>query len=646
VRSDWEIVGVMPEGFTYPIGSGLAGAVDIWMPVVPRPQDLVRDQGRTYNLSVVGRLRRGETLERADAQMRVIHASLATQYPDWFADRGILVRRLQDAVVGTRVRDWMLFLLGAVGFVLLIACLNVANLLLARATARAREVAVRSALGARRWDLSRALLVESLMLAMLGAIGGILLAFWAVTVLRATLPENLPRLAMVAVDFRVLGVTALASIATGVGFGMLPALHVGRADVAGTLRQSGRSHTSGSGKLRTTLVGVEIASAVVLLTGAALFLASFIRVMRVDLGLDPRHVMAVSLAPAIISSADLAPSAPSSARTEVVSAQTLTMAALERAKAVPGVTAISALTLGLPLSGNSLTASVVAPGRVEPFTGEDELWLHGVGAGYLDVVRGRLLGGRWIADSDTSGSPPVVVLSEDAVRRYFGSREPIGQTIQIEGFARMVVGVVGNMRLAGPERPIQPEGYIPYLQTDQKNADLVFRTGPDPAQVLPGLLAAIRAVVPKAAAGSAETIERHFGRIVAQRKFNMVVLVLFGVVAIVIAAVGIYGLMAHLVAQRTREIGVRIALGAAPARILEMVLRRATFLLSTGLAAGLLAAGALERFVRSFLFEAAPHDPRIYAAVAAALLVVGLAAAAGPARRAARVDPLVALRTD
>ena len=198
-------------------------------------------------------------------------------------------------------------------------------------------MAVRSALGARRWDLSRALLIESLMLSLIGAIGGVLLAFWAVTVLRATLPETLPRLAMVAVDLRVLGVTALAAIVTGVGFGMLPALQVGRTDVAGTLRQSGRSHTTGaSGRVRTTLVAIEVASAVVLLTGAALFLASFVRVIRIDLGLDPRHVVAVGLAPKIISSAELTPSSPSDARTQIVSVQSLTMAALERAKAVPG----------------------------------------------------------------------------------------------------------------------------------------------------------------------------------------------------------------------------------------------------------------------------------------------------------------------
>ena len=232
-------------------------------------------------------------------------------------------------------------------------------------------------------------------------------------------------------------------------------------------------------------------------------------------------------------------------------------------------------------------------------------------------------------------------------RRYFGTRNPIGETIVIDGFGRTVVGVVHNMRLGGPERQIQPEGYIPYLQTDQKNADLVFRTGPDPATVIPGVLAAVRSVAPKAASGTPETIELHFARIIAQRKFNMIVLVLFGVVAIAIAAVGIYGLMAHLVAQRTREIGVRIALGRGAAwhRRHGATARDAAHARSACVA-GLAVAAGLERLVRAFLFEAQPHDLRVYAAVAVVLLSTGLFAAIGPARRASKVDPLVALRAE
>jgi predicted permease len=486
------------------------------------------------------------------------------------------------------------------------------------------------------------------MLSLIGAAGGVLLAYWGVTVLRATLPQNLPRLASVAVDLRVLGVTALAAIGTGLLFGTLPALQLARGDVAGRLRVSGRSQTDGaaSSRLRAALVTVEVAAAVVLLAGAALFLSSFMRVVGVDLGFNPEHVVSVNVDPLVINSAELAPRMPPGQRAKVDATQTVTLAAVERVKAVPGVVAASVLTGGLPLSGNNMTLPVEVAGRAEPFTGEDEVSLHAVGSGYLDVVRARLMRGRWLADSDVLGSPAVVVLSEGAVHRYFGERDPVGQVAVIDGYPRTVVGVIGDLRLGGPEQDARPEGYVPYLQTDQRNADVVFRTDPDPSTLIPAVVAAVRSVAPKAAARSPETVERLFAGLIEQRKFNMIVLTLFGALAVVIASVGVYGLMAHVVAQRTREIGLRIALGAVPAGILQMVLRRSLVLTLAGIAAGLAIAAALERLVRAFLFRATPHDPLVYAGVAVVLVAAGLVAAIGPARRAARVDPLVALRAE
>jgi predicted permease len=322
------------------------------------------------------------------------------------------------------------------------------------------------------------------------------------------------------------------------------------------------------------------------------------------------------------------------------------MAALERTQAVPGVVAASALSSGLPLSGNSMSVPVQLPGQQPVFRGDDEAFVHGVTPKYLDVMRSTLIRGRWIEAGDVAGSPPVVVLSDEAVRRYFGSRDPMDRTIILNEAPRTVVGIVRGVRLGGPESEVPPEAYIPFLQSDQRSADIVVRTGPDPALVAPHVQAAIRTVIPNAVVYEPQTLAQHFGALVAQRKFNMIVLALFGSLAVVIASVGIYGLMAFVVAQRTREIGVRIALGAVPAGILQMVLGRATRLMVVGLFVGLAGAAALEQLVRAFLFDARAHDPAVYGAVVIVLLVTGFVAAFGPARRAARVDPLEALRAE
>jgi len=640
--ASYEIVGVMPAGFTWPIGSVVVSSVDLWVPLVATPRDTLRTGGRTYNLTVVARLRPDVTIAMAAARMTQIRDALATEYPDWFVDHGVAVRPLHSSIVGAEVRSWMMLLLAAVGFVLLIACLNVANLLLARAAARAREVAVRSALGASPWDLARALIVESLMLSLVGAISGVLLAFWGVRILRATLPEGLPRLATVAVDLRVLAVAALVASVTGLLFGTLPALQFSRPDVSRTLRLGGRSHTGGrlGTGLRTWLVTAEVALAVVLLAGAGLFISSFLRLLAIDLGLNPDRVVSVDI--------DVRPPGTGISRAaRLAAAHPVILAALERAQAVSGVVAASVLSSGLPLSGTSMTLPVQLPGRRDPpFDNDDSAFVHGVSARYLDVMQSTLLRGRWIQDSDVAGSPPVVVLSDEAVRRYFAGHDPLGSTVLMNDKPVTVVGVVRGVRLGGPESSIQPEAYIPFTQSDQPSAEIVFRTGPDSLRVGVEVKAAIQALAPGAVVYDPETIDTYFARLIAQRKFNMIVLTLFGALAVTIASVGIYGLMAFLVAERTREIGVRIALGAVPGSILQMVLGRAARLMLVGLAGGLVGAAALERAIRVFLFDARAHDPVVYGGVALVLLATGLVAAFGPARRAARVDPLVALRAE
>ena len=607
---DVEIVGVMAADFVYPVGSAVVSTVDLWMPFAPTARDTTRGPARVYNLSVLGRLKPGASFEDAAARMTQIHAALAVQYPQWFTDHGVLVRRWQDAVVGASIRSWMLLLLGAVGVVLLIACLNVANLLVARAEARRRELAVRTALGASRWQLTRALVFESVLLSMTGAVCGVLAALWGVEILRSALPGQVPRLANVVVDLRVLGVASATAFATGVLFGTLPALQLSRPDIAVLLGRDGRAlagRRSGSG-LRGALVIAEVALAVILLAGAGLFLTSFMRVVGTDLGLDPHRVISLTVRGQVIDPSRYGPATTASARLTLAGARTRMLSALDRVRAVPGVLAVSPLTGGLPLGGSGFTVPVKIPGGRE-FTGDDEAAVHAAGPAYLTVMGATLADGRWIDERDVDGAPAVVILSDDAARRYFNGERAVNRPILLDGIERVVVGIVRRMRLKGPEGSVEPEAYVPFLQTTHATGEIVVRTATDPAAIAPALQAAIRAAVPDALVEEPETIERYFTAQIARRKFNMIVLSLFGVVAVAIAAVGVYGLMAYLVSQRTREIGVRVALGAGAGGILRMVLGRATVLMCLGLVLGLVGAAALEHLVRAFLFNARPFDP-------------------------------------
>jgi predicted permease len=639
------IVGVMPPAFAYPIRP-MASVVDVWMPFVPTPNLLVRARSRNYMLSVIGRPKPGVALEQVAADLTRIRNQIAAENPGWLGDdQAIQVRRWQDTVVATSVRSWMLLLLGAVAGVLLIACLNVANLLVARAAARGPELGVRTALGATRWDLSRALLIESVVLSVLGGLGGIIAAFWGVDVLRSSLPAGVPRLAGVAVDLRVMVVALSAAAITGVVFGVLPALQASRPDVVTLVGRGGRSQSAGrfGRRIRTALMIAEVALAAILVAASGLFLASFARVATIDLGFDPRHT--VAFFGSVMSTSALTPATTPETQAAAASGHAVATAALERIRAVPGVIAAEAMQGGRPFSRSWVSVDVQHADRLtEAFTGPDEPKVRSVGPRYLDVIRGRLIKGRWIAGTDVTGAPPVVVLGDEAARRYFGTRDPVGHSILMQGYARQVIGVVAAMRWEGPEAPVNPEVYIPFAQTSHDKAEIMVRTEPDPATLLPAIKDALRAAMPGTMVGEPTLLEQSYADLLAQRRFNMIVLAIFGIVAIVVAAIGIYGLMAFVVAQRRREIGVRVALGAAPAGILRMILRTATTLMAAGLAIGIAGALLLEQTVRSFLFNPAKYDPVVYGAVAAVLFAAGLFAALGPARRAARVDPLIALR--
>jgi predicted permease len=634
----WSIIGVMPQGFTYPLPS--TRSMDLWTLYIPPRAELTRAPNRhtSSNLQVVGRLKDGTSLETARLDIEAITNRAKAQFPAWFVDRGVAVQSLQDAVVGP-AKSWMLLLLASVTFVLLIACVNVANLQIARAAARSRDVAVRAALGASRWRIVRGLFTESLLLSAAGTALGVAFAVWGVHVLRTSLPANLPRLNEVAVNYRVLFVAACTSIAVAVG---VTPIWQSPTRVGASLRKSGRSGGVGDsrGRLRTGLLIAEVALAVVLLVGSGLFITSFVALMRVDLGFDIDHVLSVDLSPSTrIRGTDLTPIAGS------------ITAAFDAVRRLPGVQS-SALVSGTPpLLGGVDRSSVTVPGK-PPFNDPDDSPDDkSITPAYFNVLGVPLVAGRFFSDDDLAdGAEPVVILNDTAAARYFGQENPIGATIGVSGGdvpGFTVVGVVRAIRLQGPETEARPEIYLPLNWHHGRGSPLMtllLRTVARPEAFAQTARVAVKTASPALAVPDPIPYADLFGRLVAQRKFNMVVLALFGLLAITIAAAGIYGVMAHLVEQRTQEIGVRLALGAEPARVLRMVLSRAAWCLTIGMAIGLAGGWMLSQSVRAFLFRIDAHDVRVYIAAAALLMAAGLAAALIPARRAARVDPVIALR--
>ena len=636
----WEIVGVMPRGFAYPVAA--ERPTEIYSPMYFRAQDKVRGGSRNYNGLTIARLRNGVSQHQAQEQMSRVMAALDQQYPEWSPQRQVRVIPLQEHVVG-RVRSWMLLLLGAVALVLLIACANVANLMLARATVRGREIGIRSALGASRWRLVRGLLIEGLVLSIAGAILGLLLAYGGVQGIRAWMPAGIPRVASIGIDVRVLFAAIAAGTVSGLAFGILPALQSSRPDLMMVLRDSGRSATAGRAtqQLRSALVVAEVALAMVLLVGAGLFIGSFLRVTAIDPGFDYRNILVLNVMPPTRPGPfDFAGVAKAS-RTYVPQMK-------EAVSQVPGVEMAATVDGGVPLTGSWNRNTVTIRGR-ELKERDDSLDYRTVSPGYLQLLRIPLVRGRWLESSDKETTEQVIVLNDAAAKKYFPGEDAVGQRLTINKKERVVVGIVGNIRHLGPESPPRQEGYIPFEQGESYGSTLVMRTNGDPMRVLPAVKAAIWSVNKEQRLTSdTVTLEGYMDRLISQRRFNMALLALFGLLGLSIAAVGIYGVMAYLVAQRTNEIGVRMALGATRGNIIGMVLRRATVLIVLGLLIG--CAGAYYFTVTprlgldTYLFETKPTDVGIFVAALVTLALAGLVASAVPARRAASVDPLVALR--
>ena len=632
-----EILGVMPAGFSWPVG--VPERIDVWVPWVVPANEKSREGGRVRYLSLIGRLKPAVSPEQAQARLDQIRQSLAIQHPAWFKDEGLQVRPLIDAIVGDRVQSWMLMLLGAVVFVLLIACVNVANLLLARTAARSHELRIRSALGASRWQLVRSMLVESLLLSAAGTALAVAFLYWTVDVVRAAMPTGVPRLSAVAIDLRVLGGAALAAAVCGVLMGLGPAIALTRPSVAAALHDiRPYTNTARGRRLRSTFIVLEVAVAVVLLVGSGLFVSSFVRLMRVDIGFDHRNVATLPVYPRIDLSSTQA-EAETFARAEA-----LITSVVDRLRVLPGVESVAALAGGLPLTSSWTRYVVEARGR--EFKNDDMVDARQATPDYLEVMRLTLLQGRWLARSDTRGSEPVVVLNDAAARRYLGSESAVGVEIRLQQKTWKVVGVVRGLRLGGPESEVRPEAYVPVAQSPVIGGHVVVRTTDNPLAVIPSVKDAMKAAAPNQVVPDVDTLEQLFGGLIATRRFNMLLLSLFGLLAVVIATIGVYGVMAFLVTQRTQEIGVRMALGADASAVVRSVLWQACRYVLIGLATGFAAASGLARLVESFLFRVRPHDAGVYAAVAASILLAGLVAAWIPARRAAKVDPLVALRVN
>jgi len=631
-RGDFEILGVMPPTFAYPVGA--SRSTEVWIPNVFRPEDRVRANEYSYRLQVIGRLRDGVTLAMGQARMDQITAALAAATPHWFKDRAAKVERL-DEYLTRGVRTWMFMLLIAVAFVLLIACVNLANLMLVRASVRRRELAIRSALGASRADLARTLLIEGLVLSLVGAALGVALAWAGAAVLRAAIPPEVPRIADISIDLRVLAAMAAVAVASGLIFSAAPVLQFSRPVTGPAIARMLRAKTTPALQwLRGALVTLEVALAVVLLVGAGLFLASFARVTRVDLGIDPQDVLTVRIRPL------------TGAHNWQLAQQRnrgLLENVLQRVRAIPGVDVAALVSGGMPLRGDLRTIDFGIPGRLLP-RGED-LDFNEVSADYFRVLGVPLLKGRFFDQGDRGGGEPVALINEAAARTYFPGDDPVGRIIEFDG-ARRIVGVVGNIRHDGPETDWRRQGFIPLHQSRAVGATLVLRLSRNARDIVPMVKSAIWTQFPDLALPDVEMLSGYLGNLIASRRFNMQLLTLFAVLAVVIACVGIYGVITYSVSLRTQEFAVRLALGALPRVIVWSVLGRALIYLGGGLAIGLAAAGTLATLVSGFFFETRPHDPWVYTSVAATLVATGVIAALLPARRAARVDPLVALRVE
>lgn len=629
----YQIIGVLPQSFQFALRNG-----DLWLPYQPTQNQLTRRFMHSTNL--IGRLKPGVNESQAQSDLGVIANRIEQEHNQSHAGTTIRIVPLQEEIIGT-VRPILLVLLAAVGFVLLIACANVASLLLTRSLARQKEVAIRSALGASRWRVVRQLLTESLVLSLFGGAAGLLIAYWGVPALVAALPQNqlnaMPFLKTLGLDASILAFSFALSLLTGLVFGLAPALQSSRLDLNEVLKEGGRNMAAGaSHRLRSALVVTEIALAVVLLVGAGLMMKSLLRLLQTDVGFKTENLLTMTTV------------LPPTKYTQANQLINFNDQLQERVRSMPGVSNAGTVDI-LPLNGGNTTRfyidgdPVPAPGK------EIEANMRFVSDTYFQTLGVPLVAGRMFDQRDTPDKPGVVVIGKTIADRLFPGRDPVGRKIRynaIQADPVEIVGVVGDVKITGLDEALRPVLYYPYRQGPGPFANLVVRTDGDPTALAASVRNEIRSLEPDAAILNVNTMDQMIAQTPASfmRRFPALLISIFAGVALLLASIGIYGVVSYSVSQQTHYIGVRMALGASPADILKMVLKQGLVLALLGVGIGVVAAFGFMRWLRTLLFEVSTNDVTTFAVVAGALFVVALVACYLPARRATKVDPLVALR--
>jgi putative ABC transport system permease protein len=624
----YTVVGILPKNFRSP------SDIDVWTPLAI---DVNQTGRRADFLLVIGRLKPEITLPQAQSEMTAIAARLEQQYPNTNAGWTIALVPLHEQLV-KKIRPTLLVLLGAVGFVLLIACANVANLLLARAGSREKEIAIRDALGAGRIRLVRQLLTESLVLALIGGICGLILAQWGLDLLLSLNPPDIPKVGKIGIDTRVFLFTLGVSFLTGLGFGIVPALQLSRTDLNQSLKEGGRGTAGVSRrKARSILMVSEVALTLVLLVGAALMMESFVRLLKVDPGFRPDHLLTMRL------------SLPPSKYKENAKTAGFYQQLMERTGALPGVLS-AAIANSLPVAGGGPMWSFNVEG--EPPPPPDvvvDANVRIVSPNYFGTLGIGLVRGRLLTERDGPDSPLVIVINETMARRYWPDQDPIGKRIAFDGTAqqqywREIVGITADVKHEGLDANELTAVYVPFAQRPNASMILIARTSVEPASLAAAVRNEVLSLDRDQPVYQIRTMDDVISTSVAQPRFSMLLLGIFASGAMILAAIGLYGVMSYSVTERTKELGVRLALGARKQDVLRLVVGQGMLLVGLGLAAGLAGAFALTRLMTGLLYGISATDPLTFAIIPVFLAMVGLAACYIPARRATKVDPLTALR--
>jgi putative ABC transport system permease protein len=637
----YTVIGVMPAGFQFPHASfNFAEPAEFWIPVAFSPGQVAKRQ-RPFYLNVIGLLKPNITLEEARSEMTALGQRFEEQYPGYRGpnntDSGwrITVTLLQEQIVG-KSRSALVVLFVAVGLVLLIACANAANLLLMRATVRQKELAIRAALGASRLRLIRQLLTESLLIATLSGIFGLILAWWGIKALLALSPDNLPRLHEINVDGRVLFFTVAISVLTGLVFGIAPAIQASKPDLQHTLKDGGATATRGRHWLRSLLVVGEVATAMVLLIGAGLMLNSFLRLQRVDPVVDAGKLLSVAI------------TLPGNRYPEPAQAGTFYQELLRRVETLPGVES-AALSTIQPLSGNAINDPFSIEGRPLNFNNAPNAGWQLVTPNYFRTLGITFAAGRDFTEHDNADAAGSVIINETMARRYFPDEDPIGKRMTL-GVPRpdnpwqTIVGVVKDIPHRGLESKAEPDWYSSYLRQPRRDVYMLVRASADPASVAAAVRGEVLAIDKDQPVTGIKAMNDVIASTTAPRRFNTLLLAIFAAVALMLAAVGIYSVISYSVTQRTQEIGIRMALGAQAGDVIRLVVKHGMTLTLAGIVGGIACAVGAARAMSSLLYGISATDTATFAVISALLAVVALLACYLPARRAAKVDPMTALR--